>query len=103
MAVRKQHIFRQLRESYAVVRPELGKDTGYDSFFNGPLNNASLLTVTTYTRWVPAFHVLLAQQNGNLPAFYRAVKQLMRLPTVRRDATLQKLMVKSVGMNSGRK
>lgn len=97
----KQQIFEQLRKSYAVLRPELGKDTGYDSFFNGPLNNASLLTVTTYTRWVPAFHALLANQNGDLPAFYRAVKQLMRLPKVQRDMALQKLMVKSTRPESG--
>ncbi|MGH8292159.1 MAG: aminopeptidase [Gammaproteobacteria bacterium] len=98
MAERKQQIFAQLRQSYTVLRPQLGTDTGYDRFFRGPLNNASLLTVTTYTRWVPAFRALLAQQGGDLPDFYAAVKRLMRLPTIERDAALQKLMVKSAGV-----
>ncbi|MDE2274079.1 MAG: aminopeptidase [Gammaproteobacteria bacterium] len=97
MVKHKQQIFAQLRKSYAVLRPQLGTDTGYDRFFSGTLNNASLLAVTTYTRWVPAFRALLAAKGGDLPAFYRAVKQLMRLPTARRDAELQKLMVKSAG------
>lgn len=101
MAARKRQIFVQLRQSYAVLRPQLGNDTGYDSFFNGPLNNASLLTVTTYTRWVPAFRALLAENGGNLPLFYGAVKCLMRLPTAQRDAALQKLRVKSAADSGG--
>lgn len=100
MAVRKQQVFAQLRRSYTLLRPQLGDDTGYDSFFNGPLNNASLLTVTTYTRWVPAFRALLAQNAGNLPAFYRAVKKLMRLPAAARNAQLQQLMLKSADAGS---
>ena len=101
MAVRKQQIFEQLRRNYAVLRPQLDGDTGYDRFFDGPLNNASLLTVTTYTRWVPAFRALLAENGGNLPAFYRAAKSLMRLPAGRRDAELRKLMVKSSAASGG--
>ena len=95
MQVRKQEIFDDLRRSYAVLRSQLGEDTGYDRFFYGTLNNASLLTVATYTKWVPAFRALLMQGNGNLPSFYAAVKQLMRLPAAERTAALQRLMVKS--------
>jgi predicted aminopeptidase len=94
MALRKQRIFAQLRHSYAVLRPQLGSDAGYDGFFGGALNNAALLTVVTYTRWLPAFRALL-QQHGNLPEFYQAVKRLARLPRAARDAALEKLMVKS--------
>ncbi|MGH8279043.1 MAG: aminopeptidase [Gammaproteobacteria bacterium] len=95
MQTRKQQIFEQLRKSYAAVRPELGQDTGYDSFFNGPLNNASLLTVSTYSKWVPAFRALLMGNNNDLPAFYQAVKGLMRLPAASRQAALENLMLKS--------
>lgn len=100
MAQRKRAIFAQLRKRYAALRPQLGSDTGYDHFFNGTLNNAALLTVTTYTRWVPAFHALLVQQNGNLPGFYRAVKRMMKLPAAERDAMLERLMVKSSAAGS---
>lgn len=101
MQERKREIFNNLRKSYAVLRPQLGGDTGYDGFFNGPLNNAALLTVVTYTRWVPAFRALLAQENGNLPEFYRAVKRLMLLPLSERDAALEKLMLKSASAKNG--
>lgn len=95
MQVRKQEIFDNLRHGYALLRPQLDGDTGYDRFFNGSLNNASLLTVSTYTKWVPAFRALLMENNDNLPAFYAAVKQLMRLPAGERAAALQRRMVKS--------
>ncbi|MGH8413928.1 MAG: aminopeptidase [Gammaproteobacteria bacterium] len=95
MRERKQEIFDSLRRNYAVLRPQLGSDTGYDSFFKGPLNNASLLVISTYTRWVPAFRVLLMENNNDLPAFYQAVKRLAHLPPDQRDAELEKLMVKS--------
>lgn len=101
MAARKQQIFEQLRKSYAVLRPQLGEDTGYDSFFNGTLNNASLLTVSTYTKWVPAFRALLQKSGNDLPMFYQAVKGLMRLPQTERTAELEKLMVKSNAANAG--
>ena len=100
MARRKQRIFAQLRRNYALLRPQLGSDTGYDGFFSGTLNNAALLTVATYTRWLPAFHALLRQQHGDLPEFYRAVKRLARLPRAAREAALQKLMVTSAARNT---
>lgn len=95
MQARKQEIFGNLRKSYALLRPQLDGDTGYDRFFNGTLNNAALLTVVTYTRWVPAFRTLLMENNDDLPAFYQAVKHLARLPKGKRDAALGQLMVKS--------
>lgn len=90
----KQRIFAKLRRAYSALRPQLGPDT-YDSFFDGPLNNASLLAVSTYTQWVPAFRALLADNNGDLPGFYAAVKKLMRKPRAARDAVLENLMPKS--------
>ncbi|MGH8283198.1 MAG: aminopeptidase [Gammaproteobacteria bacterium] len=101
MLARKQEIFDGLRKSYAVLRPQLDGDTGYDSFFKGPLNNARLLVISTYTRWVPAFRALLMENNGDLPAFYQAVKRLAHLPQDQRDAELEKLMVKSAEERPG--
>jgi predicted aminopeptidase len=92
MQRRKQKVFDALRRGYAALRPQLDGDNGYDLFFDAGLNNASLLTISTYTRWVPAFRALLAQQHGNLPGFYRAVKRLAKLPPPQRQAALQQLM-----------
>lgn len=95
MRAHKQLIFDQLRRSYQALRPELDGDIGYDNFFDGPLNNASLLIFSTYTRWLPAFRALLAEDNDDLATFYPAVRQLGRLPAKLRCAALEKLMVKS--------
>ncbi|MGH8397615.1 MAG: aminopeptidase [Gammaproteobacteria bacterium] len=101
MRKHKQEIFDSLRSNYASLRPQLGNDTGYDSFFKGPINNASLLVISTYTRWTPAFRALLLENNGDLPSFYQAVKQLAQLPTDQRNAALEKLMAKSAGSGNG--
>ncbi len=96
MCVHKTEIFAELKQRYRVLRSQLGRDTGYDRFFSGPLNNASLLVISTYTRWIPAFRALLAENHNDLPAFFRAVKRLAHLPVKQRHAALEKLMVKSI-------
>ncbi len=96
MRVHKTEIFAELKQRYRVLRSQLGRDTGYGRFFSGPLNNASLLVISTYTRWIPAFRALLAENHNDLPAFFRAVKRLAHLPVKQRHAALEKLMVKSI-------
>ncbi len=44
----------------------------------GDLNNARLAAVATYHRCVPALTALLADHNGNLPAYYAAIRALAR-------------------------
>jgi predicted aminopeptidase len=44
----------------------------------GELNNARLAAVATYHRCVPALAALLAQHDGDLPAFYSAIRALAR-------------------------
>ena len=44
----------------------------------GELNNARLAAVATYHRCVPALTALLTQHDGDLPAFYSAVRTLAR-------------------------
>jgi predicted aminopeptidase len=44
----------------------------------GELNNARLAAVATYHRCVPALAALLAQHDGDLPAFYATVRTLTR-------------------------
>ena len=49
---------------------------GYDAWFARDLNNAQLSTVASYNDWVPAFEMLLDQEEGKLSAFYRRVAEL---------------------------
>jgi predicted aminopeptidase len=71
-----------------------GGFAGYDRWFDGGVNNAKLASVATYEELVPAFRVLLAQENGDLPRFYAAVKALGKLDKPERDAALERLGVR---------
>ena len=46
-----------------------------------------------YNDRVPAFDRLLAENGGDFPAFYAAVKRLAELPKDQRDAALEKLQL----------
>ncbi|NIQ97882.1 MAG: aminopeptidase, partial [Desulfuromonadales bacterium] len=54
----------------------------------GGLNNAKLVSVSTYQDLVPAFQGLLARLDNNLPDFYRAVDRIASLPPAERLAAL---------------
>ncbi len=64
---------------------------GYDRYFAQALNNANLAAVATYTQRVSAFAKLLADEQSDLPRFYRAVRELARLPVAERDVRLDSL------------
>jgi predicted aminopeptidase len=59
--------------------------------FEGPPNNALLAAFATYSRLVPAFERLLAENGGDLEKFYAAVKALARLDKAERDRRLRGL------------
>ncbi|HEV2269628.1 MAG TPA: aminopeptidase [Steroidobacteraceae bacterium] len=60
----------------------------YDSWIADGLNNAELASVGTYYDCVPGFERLLRQENGDLPRFYAAARNLAREPAATRDAQL---------------
>lgn len=88
----KKQIIAALRADYAALKagPWAGY-SGYDAWFDGELNNPQLSAVTTYRDGVPAFQALLAQQGGDLAAFYVAAEALGELPRDQRQARLQAL------------
>ena len=50
-----------LRREYEALRAGWGGIADYDAWFAQPLNNATLASVATYTRWVPALRARLEQ------------------------------------------
>ncbi len=75
----KTRIFEQMRIAYQTLNARWGGDGPYDKRFAGDLNNARIVAVVTYHDLVPGFQALLAQEGGDLEAFYAAVKELGRL------------------------
>ena len=70
---RKVDAYSRMREDYQTLKQSWGGFTGYDRWFEEPLNNAKLGSVATYNQLVPAFQRLLADNGGDLDAFYKAV------------------------------
>ena len=66
------------------LEQQSGLRTGYDEWLDEGLNNAHLASIATYSGCVPGFQRLLAEQGGDLPLFYAAVRQLGRNPDARR-------------------
>jgi len=85
----KASILRDLKKEYAALKIKWGGFSGYDRWFAQDLNNAHLASVAAYTQLVPAFQRLLAQQQGDLPAFYLAVKEIANLTKAERLARLK--------------
>ncbi|WP_176329729.1 aminopeptidase [Thioflexithrix psekupsensis] len=91
MAFAKQNKFAQLQQRYQELKTQRWDNfSGYDRWFN-EVNNAKLNSVMTYQQYVPALQTLLAQQEGDLLAFYQAAAQLGALSFAQRQAYLAQL------------
>jgi len=86
---RKQEIFAALTTDIRTLERRLDvRFPVYDSWIADGLNNAQLASVSTYYDCVPGFERLLQQENGDLPRFYAAARELAREPQPTRDAQL---------------
>ncbi len=85
----KARYFADMEREYLQLKASWGGFAGYDRWFAGGPNNATLASVALYTDLVPAFNALREREGGNLPRFYAAVKKLAQLPKEERDARLK--------------
>jgi predicted aminopeptidase len=88
--VRKAKAFRAMQAEYQHLKSSWNGFAGYDRWFSQQLNNAQLASASLYTQMVPAFQQLLTEKGGDLPRFYRAVKDIGALPEGERLAALQR-------------
>jgi predicted aminopeptidase len=85
MRERKRLALEALRESYAALRAQWGGHAPFDAWFAQDINNAHLASIATYFACVPGFERELKAVGGNLPAFYRRVRELAKLDQPQRD------------------
>ena len=85
MRERKRETFEALRESYGELRARWGGHAPFDAWFAQDINNAHLASIATYFACVPGFERELKAVGGNLPAFYRRVRELAKLGQAERD------------------
>jgi predicted aminopeptidase len=89
---RKQEIIGQLRARHAALKASWGGKSPFDDWFDEPINNAKLNTVSAYYDLVPAFNALLLANDGDLEKFYQAVARLAKLPIPQRHQQLQAVL-----------
>jgi predicted aminopeptidase len=82
----KERAFATLRAEYDAVKAGWQGNTDYDAWFAQPLNNATLASVATYTRWLPALRGRI--QEVGLAAFYADAAAIAKLRKAERDQEL---------------
>lgn len=77
-AKRKQKaaIFNQMRSEFGHLKSKHRAMAAYNAWFNRPINNAQLISVSAYHDWVPAFSKILNESGGNLVEFYQKCRKL---------------------------
>lgn len=89
MRAEKTAVFDQMRENYENLKEDWGGFSGYDNWFKRDLNNARLVSVSTYRRYVPAFQAMYIQAEENLQKFYEIAKIAAELPGEERKEHMQ--------------
>lgn len=92
----KAQAFADLRREYARLKRRWGGYQGYDKWLAQDLNNAHLASVGLYNQYVPAFRAILAEHNGDLQTFYKAVEELAKLGMDERIARLNALQASAL-------
>ncbi len=87
--VEKRQAYRALHQGFMALVAHWHGSHGYRAFFRQHFNNALLGAYMSYEGLVPAFERLLRLEDGNLPAFFRAVRWYGRLPDALRDGALR--------------
>ncbi len=85
----KKRIFELMQHDYSELKASWDGYSGYDNWFKREVNNARLLAVSTYRKWVPAFEALYREQGGRLTDFYAEAEKWSTLPADQRQARLQ--------------
>jgi predicted aminopeptidase len=78
-----------MRSEFSNLKSDHGDMAAYDAWFNYPLNNAQLISVSTYHNWVPAFSRMLSESGGNLEKFYQKCRQLVENDPPERNRILE--------------
>lgn len=73
----KQRAFETLQREYETLKATWQGSADYDAWFAQPQNNATLASVATYTRWVPALRARL--EEVGLEQFYADAAAIAKL------------------------
>jgi predicted aminopeptidase len=86
---KKRAAFDELKREYAALKARWGGFSGYDRILGAEPNNALLVSLNAYSKYVPGFERILEGAGGDLPRFYAAVKRIAALPEQERSGCLE--------------
>ena len=86
---KKTAVFTQMNAEFRDLKSNHSGMAVYDAWFKHPLNNAQLISVSTYHDWVPAFGRILSECGGNLDKFYEKCGQLAKENPAERNRILE--------------
>lgn len=92
MRDKKAARYQQLLLDYQSLKLSWNGYRGYDGWFQRELNNARLVSVATYTDYIPAFEVLFDESNRDFETFYLAAQKLSELAPDKRREKMQLLL-----------
>jgi len=84
----KKFLIRELKKAYSKLKQQWNGYSGYDQWFQHPINNAQINTVSMYHELVPAFLDLMQRTGENLSLFYEVCQKLARYPKEERNRRL---------------
>ena len=83
----------RMRERYEAVKASSwGGFAGYDGWFARDINNARLVSVSTYRRYIPAFAVLFEEVGEDIRTFHKAAEDISNLPAAQRNERMETLL-----------
>jgi len=86
----KAAIFEKLKDEYRLLKQHWSGYSGYDLWMSRKMNNAKLISVSTYHDLVPEFLELLKTCNNDLKVFYKKCQDLSKKSKEERLAYLEK-------------
>lgn len=85
----KEDILQKLKDRYTRLSSGFNIAEGFERWFNSPINNAKLASVSTYYAQVPAFLNLLKKHDNDFKAFFKHVKNIGGLSDSQRTQCLE--------------
>ncbi|HSQ83738.1 MAG TPA: aminopeptidase [Desulfobacterales bacterium] len=86
----KAAVFEKLKDDYRLLKQHWNGYSGYDFWMYQKMNNAKLISVSTYNDLVPAFLELLKTCNNDLKVFYKKCQDLSKKSKKERWAYFEK-------------
>ncbi len=97
----KRREFEKLQQAYRELRDRWGGYAGYDGWFDRDLNNAHLMSISTYNRLVPAFSELLHEADGDFDVFFTRAESLAEMDNDALAIEMAALLEKATARTSG--